>query len=445
MYEDTPQELVHDLFSAGDLRQSRARPAGDRHRGGDLERQPARARRLPPHHVHRPATSSSRRRGTSPTTSSSRCWSAASAGATWPDRDVRASAGRSATRPRRASASSARTPSSTTSASAPPASRAPTAAASRSSLLDSILGGSASSRLFQEIREKRGMAYSVYSFASQYTDTGMIGVYVGTREENLDACVEITVEQIGEIAAGSLRAGELERAKESLKGRITLSMESTSNRMSRLGKSLSRRHRAAHPRPDHRRDRRRRRATSSPIWRPSCSRPSGSPRPGVGPDEDRFRARDRQRTALAAGLRHEARAVRRRRARWDARSRRCSSRPATRCAASSSASRPRLPGSPPRSTSRRRMRRRRTCGPPSSRASRASSVRRAGIAEPLGHARRRAGPASVRRPELLDRRGADDALRARGGRVSAARRDRRAAQRGEARRAVRHGAARPPS
>jgi predicted Zn-dependent peptidase len=106
------------------------------------------------------------------------------------------------------------------------------------SLLDSILGGSASSRLFQEIREKRGMAYAVYSFASQYTDTGMIGVYVGTREENLDACVEICSEQIAEIAAGKLRDGELERAQESLKGRIMLSMESTSNRMSRLGKSL---------------------------------------------------------------------------------------------------------------------------------------------------------------------------------------------------------------
>jgi predicted Zn-dependent peptidase len=106
------------------------------------------------------------------------------------------------------------------------------------SLLDSILGGSASSRLFQEIREKRGMAYAVYSFASQYTDTGMIGIYLGTREENLDACVEICAEQIADIAAGNLRDGELERAQESLKGRIMLSMESTSNRMSRLGKSL---------------------------------------------------------------------------------------------------------------------------------------------------------------------------------------------------------------
>jgi predicted Zn-dependent peptidase len=106
------------------------------------------------------------------------------------------------------------------------------------SLLDSILGGSASSRLFQEIREKRGMAYAVYSFASQYTDTGLIGIYVGTREENLGPCVEICVEQIAEIAEGRLRKGELARAQESLKGRIMLSMESTSNRMSRLGKSL---------------------------------------------------------------------------------------------------------------------------------------------------------------------------------------------------------------
>src|SRR5881398_967976 len=106
------------------------------------------------------------------------------------------------------------------------------------SLLDSILGGSASSRLFQEIREKRGMAYAVYSFGAQYTDTGVLGIYVGTREENLGPCVEICVEQIAEIAAGTFRKGELERAKESMKGRIMLSMESTSNRMSRLGKSL---------------------------------------------------------------------------------------------------------------------------------------------------------------------------------------------------------------
>jgi predicted Zn-dependent peptidase len=106
------------------------------------------------------------------------------------------------------------------------------------SLLDAILGGSASSRLFQEIREKRGMAYTVYSFGSQYTDTGLVGVYVGTREENLEPCLQIVAEQITEIAAGNLRERELQRAKENLKGRIALSMESTSSRMSRLGRSL---------------------------------------------------------------------------------------------------------------------------------------------------------------------------------------------------------------
>jgi predicted Zn-dependent peptidase len=106
------------------------------------------------------------------------------------------------------------------------------------SLLDAILGGSASSRLFQEIREKRGMAYSVYTFASQYTDTGLIGIYVGTRDENLSSCLEIVAEQIADVAAGNLRERELERAKENLKGRIMLSLESTSNRMTRLGKAL---------------------------------------------------------------------------------------------------------------------------------------------------------------------------------------------------------------
>jgi predicted Zn-dependent peptidase len=106
------------------------------------------------------------------------------------------------------------------------------------SILDAILGGSASSRLFQEIREKRGMAYTVYSFVSQYSDTGLVGVYVGTREENLEDCFAIVAEQLADIAAGNVREAELERAKENIKGRLMLSMESTSNRMTRLGKSI---------------------------------------------------------------------------------------------------------------------------------------------------------------------------------------------------------------
>ncbi len=106
------------------------------------------------------------------------------------------------------------------------------------SILDAVLGGSASSRLFQEIREKRGMAYAVYTFVSQYAETGQIGIYVGTREDNLAGTLAIVVEQIADIAGGNLPERELYRAKENLKGRVVLSMESTSTRMNRLGKSL---------------------------------------------------------------------------------------------------------------------------------------------------------------------------------------------------------------
>jgi predicted Zn-dependent peptidase len=105
------------------------------------------------------------------------------------------------------------------------------------SLLDAILGGSASSRLFQEIREKRGMAYSVYSYSSQYSDSGQVGLYVGTRDENLPECLEIAVSEVSDLAAGNVRPEELARAKENLKGRLLLSLESTSNRMTRVGKA----------------------------------------------------------------------------------------------------------------------------------------------------------------------------------------------------------------
>jgi predicted Zn-dependent peptidase len=106
------------------------------------------------------------------------------------------------------------------------------------SLLDAIVGGSASSRLFQEIREKRGMAYSVYSYGSQYADSGLVGLYIGTREENLVECLEIAVGELVDVASGTLRSGELDRAKENVKGRLLLSLESTSARMTRLGKAV---------------------------------------------------------------------------------------------------------------------------------------------------------------------------------------------------------------
>jgi predicted Zn-dependent peptidase len=105
-------------------------------------------------------------------------------------------------------------------------------------LLDAILGGSASSRLFQEIREKRGMAYSVYTYGSQYVDAGQVGLYVGTREENLRSCLDVIAAELRDVGAGNIRPGELERAKENMKGRLLLSLESTSARMNRLGKAV---------------------------------------------------------------------------------------------------------------------------------------------------------------------------------------------------------------
>jgi len=104
-------------------------------------------------------------------------------------------------------------------------------------VLDAIVGGSASSRLFQEIREKRGMAYSVYSYASQYAETGQVGLYVGTREEHLAECLEIAAAQLEDVGSGHVSLEELERAKENLKVRLLLGLESTSNRMTRLGRA----------------------------------------------------------------------------------------------------------------------------------------------------------------------------------------------------------------
>ncbi len=106
------------------------------------------------------------------------------------------------------------------------------------SLLDAIVGGSASSRLFQEIREKRGMAYSVYSYGAQYAEAGQVGIYLGTREDNLVECLEVTAAELRDLGDGNLRGGELERAKENFKGRLLLSLESTSARMTRLGRAL---------------------------------------------------------------------------------------------------------------------------------------------------------------------------------------------------------------
>lgn len=105
-------------------------------------------------------------------------------------------------------------------------------------VLDTILGGSSSSRLFQEVREKRGLAYAVYSFASSYMDSGQVGLYVGTRPDNVTEAMSVIGAELRRVAADGVTAEELERARENVKGRTTLAMESTLARMNRLGSSL---------------------------------------------------------------------------------------------------------------------------------------------------------------------------------------------------------------
>jgi predicted Zn-dependent peptidase len=105
-------------------------------------------------------------------------------------------------------------------------------------LLDSVFGGTSSSRLFQKIREERGLAYSVYSFTTAYRDTGQIGLYVGTRADNLHEALTIAGTELQRLRAEPATADELRRAKENLKGRVLLALESTGARMNRLGAEL---------------------------------------------------------------------------------------------------------------------------------------------------------------------------------------------------------------
>jgi len=105
-------------------------------------------------------------------------------------------------------------------------------------VLDNVLGATTSSRLFQEVRERRGLAYSVYSFFNQYASTGQVGIYVGTRPENLAAALEVVGTELGRIRAEPATDAELKRAKENVKGRLVLSLESTTARMNRLGSSI---------------------------------------------------------------------------------------------------------------------------------------------------------------------------------------------------------------
>jgi predicted Zn-dependent peptidase len=105
-------------------------------------------------------------------------------------------------------------------------------------VLEGVLGGTSSSRLFQEVRERRGLAYSVFCFSSLYAHTGDVGLYVGTRPENIREALAVVAAELERCVEDPASEEELVRSRENLKGRVVLGMESTGARMSRLGASV---------------------------------------------------------------------------------------------------------------------------------------------------------------------------------------------------------------
>jgi predicted Zn-dependent peptidase len=105
------------------------------------------------------------------------------------------------------------------------------------SVLTTALGGGASSRLFQEVREKRGLVYSIYAFASHYAATGAFGVYAGCQPGKADEVLGLIEEQLTAVAAHGLTAEELARGQGQLRGGLVLGLEDPESRMNRLGKS----------------------------------------------------------------------------------------------------------------------------------------------------------------------------------------------------------------
>jgi predicted Zn-dependent peptidase len=104
--------------------------------------------------------------------------------------------------------------------------------------LNNVLGGGMSSRLFQEVREKRGLAYAVYSYHQGYSDAGAIKTYVGSTTGNVEEAVRVIVEQLGRIMDEEVEEEELVRTKQQLKSSTLLALESTSARMTRVGRSI---------------------------------------------------------------------------------------------------------------------------------------------------------------------------------------------------------------
>jgi predicted Zn-dependent peptidase len=104
-------------------------------------------------------------------------------------------------------------------------------------ILDGVLGGGMASRLFQEIREKRGLAYAVYSYHALYQDTGEFVIYAGTRPDNAPDVLRLIREVVDGLTADGISDDELHRVREGIKGQMVLGLEATRSRMTRLGKS----------------------------------------------------------------------------------------------------------------------------------------------------------------------------------------------------------------
>ncbi|MGE4483823.1 MAG: M16 family metallopeptidase [Oscillospiraceae bacterium] len=104
-------------------------------------------------------------------------------------------------------------------------------------LLSGILGGGMSSRLFQSVREKRGLCYSVYSFGSSYIDTGLFAIYTALGRDTEREALSVIREEVERFKSDGITASELDRAREQAKANVLMSLESTSARMNRLGKS----------------------------------------------------------------------------------------------------------------------------------------------------------------------------------------------------------------
>lgn len=104
-------------------------------------------------------------------------------------------------------------------------------------VLNSALGGGMSSRLFQEVREKRGLVYTVYSFAQQYQDTGIAGIYAGCNPKNLETVREVCTNVLSDIVQNGITKTELDKAKGQVSGAMVLGLEDTGSRMSRNARS----------------------------------------------------------------------------------------------------------------------------------------------------------------------------------------------------------------